>query len=334
MVEEKTKKKASLKERFDFSDWDKKTWAMVILFLVIMAATVVVGYMWMRNKNIFYEWILIYIILPLNNAGFWGILLFLVFMAIQSLLMPIPSEIVLLAGGIIYGLWGGFVIGMIGSLLSASLCYFIAANGGGPVVEKFLGKEKIEIVDVYLQKYGPEFVFFMRAVPFIGFDPISYVSGLVKIDFKKYFLANVVGCITRCVFWAWLGTIIVPNATILGEMLLAENWTNPAYWPADKFPEWSVALAGTWESADDAFNFIIESGAGDFNTIVLIILGTLIGFAILYNWVLIPYLKKRRDKEIAEMSQEEREEFEKKLIEKEASDAISETDESQIKTMD
>ncbi len=48
--------------------------------------------------------------------GFWGIFLFIGIMAIQGLIIPIPSEIVLLSTGMIWGiLWGG-IMGIIGSM--------------------------------------------------------------------------------------------------------------------------------------------------------------------------------------------------------------------------
>ena len=46
-------------------------------------------------------------------------------MAIQGLLVPIPSEIVLLAAGMIWGFWIGGIMGIIGSLAAGILCFYI-----------------------------------------------------------------------------------------------------------------------------------------------------------------------------------------------------------------
>ncbi len=283
--------KRSLKERLlSVREWDKKTWTYVILFLAIMALTVVLAVLWLKNQNIFYEWIIRYFVLPIGGIGFWGYIIFLVFMALQSLLMPIPSEVVLLAAGAIWGFWGGFMMGMIGSMLSAVLCYVIAARGGGPIVEKFLGKENIETVDVYLQKYGAPVVFVMRAVPFVGFDPVSYVSGLIRLDFKKYFFANLFGCISRCIFYAWLGFTLTGGVDYIGNL------------------------------SEEELEAVIASGGAEFNKIILIILGVLLASAVAYNWILVPYLKKHRAQELASLGETDRQELEEKGLLEEVED--------------
>ena len=44
-----------------------------------------------------------------------------------------------------------------------------------------------------------------RFLPFIAFDPISYVSGIVDFDIKKYSLATFIGSIPRAFFYSFLG---------------------------------------------------------------------------------------------------------------------------------
>ena len=116
-----------------------------------------------------------------EQYGWLVFVLFLVFMAIQGLLMPIPSELVLLLAGLIWGVVLGSFMGYIGSIFAAVLCYWIAYKGGGPMVEHFLGEENVEILDVALKKTGAPAVFTLRAIPMMSFDIVSYISGLVEM---------------------------------------------------------------------------------------------------------------------------------------------------------
>ncbi|TFF95512.1 MAG: hypothetical protein EU547_07445, partial [Promethearchaeota archaeon] len=45
--------------------------------------------------------VLDYVIIPLRNFAVWGILLFFGIMVLQSIIAPIPSEMILLATGLI-----------------------------------------------------------------------------------------------------------------------------------------------------------------------------------------------------------------------------------------
>ncbi len=266
-----------IKTRLNFSDWDRKTWAYVIFFVFLVIFSFFLLLIWSQNEELFYDLIIRYFVLPLNQMGFFGIFIFLAFMILQSALMPIPSAIVVLAGGIIWGFWLGFLIGMIGSIISAAFAYAIASRGGAPIVEKLLGKEQVETVDVYLQKYGAFFVFIMRAIPFVSFDATSYVAGLVKLNFKKYMWATVFGSISRCIFYAWAG-----NTLTGGDLDLILNMT------------------------DAELEAFIAAGAGDFNLIMIILILVLGVLFLINQFVLLPYLTRKREKEIANLSEEER----------------------------
>ncbi|NVM34569.1 MAG: VTT domain-containing protein [Candidatus Lokiarchaeota archaeon] len=126
-------------------------------------------------------------------------------MAIQGLIVPLPSEIVLLATGMIWGLVVGGIMGVIGSIAAGILCYYISKRGGRPLVEKFIGEKAINLADDFIHKYGTGAILIARFLPFIAFDPISYASGLVDMDIKKYAIGTLIGSIPRAFFYSWLG---------------------------------------------------------------------------------------------------------------------------------
>ena len=42
-------------------------------------------------------------------------------------------------------------------------------------------------------------------------DPISYASGLVNMDVKKYSLGTLIGSIPRAFFYSWLGSFLIES---------------------------------------------------------------------------------------------------------------------------
>ncbi|MHA1682273.1 MAG: TVP38/TMEM64 family protein [Promethearchaeota archaeon] len=246
---------------------DRKTY-YILIFLAIVAITALLLVLWVFDNEIFARWAVKYLIIPVIQLGSWGIVLFLAVMIIQGLLLPIPSEIVLLTTGLLWGILGGAVMGVIGSMLAGWVCYFIVLKGGRPIAEKFVSKKILDPIDNLIEKYGFGFIVVARAVPLMAFDPISYASGLLKVDVKKYTVATLAGSIIRGIFFAWLGSTLLP------------------------------ANAVTWSDAE--WITFVNSGAFDsfansFNVVLLIIMAVLIGFFLIYYFVLNPYLMRKGD---------------------------------------
>lgn len=204
-----TKLKNYLKNLFDFSQLDTKTILYIIIFIVLIAFSVFLLY-----YNYFVDDTFIYILVakwfvnPIWDLGFIGIFLFIAIMGIQGLLVPIPSEVVLLATGIIWGWFLGGIMGIVGSMAAATLCFYVSRRGGRPLAKKFIGEKGIDMADDLIHKYGIKAIIASRLVPFISFDVISYASGLVDIDFKKYSIGTLIGSIFRAFFYSVLGVLL------------------------------------------------------------------------------------------------------------------------------
>ncbi|UCC21311.1 MAG: VTT domain-containing protein [Promethearchaeota archaeon] len=181
-------------------------------------------------------------------------------MGLQGLIVPLPSEIVLLATGMIWGLILGGFMGVIGSMAAALLCFYISKRGGRPLAQKFVGEKAINLADDFIHKYGTGAILVARFLPFIAFDPISYASGLVDMDIKRYSLGTLIGSFPRAFFFSWLGASlgIVPPIDF-------------ASLPID----------------------VIDAQSAFFNNILLIILAVLVVMFLVYYLLTKRYVKKK-----------------------------------------
>ncbi len=222
------KKDSKLKNYFknllDFSHYETKTLIYIIIFMALIIISIfLVIYNYFIDTTFLYSIVVNVFVNPIQALGFWGIFLFIGIMAIQGLLIPIPSEIVLLATGMIWGIYAGGVMGIMGSMAAGLLCFYISKKGGRPLAEKFVGKKAINMADNFIEKYGIWAILISRMLPFIAFDPISYASGLVEMDTKKYTLGTLIGAIPRALFFAWLGSLFgidVSNPNIEAQSAL------------------------------------------------------------------------------------------------------------------
>jgi len=109
-----------------FKGHSKKTWIWITIFLIITAITVFLFYLQFQDETFLFGIVINYFAIPVLEMGVWGFLIFIIFMGIQGVLLPIPSELVLLSSGLIWGVLTGGILGIIGSMFAGALTYYIA----------------------------------------------------------------------------------------------------------------------------------------------------------------------------------------------------------------
>ena len=139
----------------------------------------------------------------INDLGYLGIFLG---MTLESSFIPFPSEIILIpAGALIYqGEMNFFLVffsGLLGSLVGASINYFIAFFLGRTAVDLlldkyggflFLTKAKLQKADKYFENYG-EITTFVGRLIFVVRQLISLPAGFARMNFKKFILYTALG---------------------------------------------------------------------------------------------------------------------------------------------
>ena len=259
-----SKLKKYLKNLFNFSQYSAKT----IIYIILFASLIIIS-LWMiwyiylgGGETLLLTIVVEWFINPIYLLGIIGFFLFFIVMAIQGLLVPIPSELVLLAAGMIWGIVGGGIMGVIGSMAAALLCYYVSRKGGRPLAEKFVGKSAISMADDFIHKYGMSAIVVARLLPFVAFDPISYTAGIVDLDVKRYAIGTFIGSIPRAFFYSWLG------ASLTSELTFPLN-------------------------ISDLQSGEIEALSANFNNILLIVLGVLVLIFISYYFLSKYYEKKK-----------------------------------------
>ncbi|MBN1214051.1 MAG: TVP38/TMEM64 family protein [Candidatus Lokiarchaeota archaeon] len=203
------------KNLVDFSSYSRKTIIYIIIMIIIIAISAYLLYILVFvDSQILYRIVVEWFVNPIYRLGIGGVFLFIGIMALQGLLIPLPSEVVLSAAGMIWGILVGGLMGIIGSMAAGLLCFYLTRKGGRPLAEKFVGKNAIDIADKFIQKYGTSAIIIGRVLPVIPFDLISYTGGLVDIDTKKYTLGTFIGSIPRAFFYSWIGGTLIDEGSI------------------------------------------------------------------------------------------------------------------------
>ena len=123
------KLKRYFKSLLDFSHYDTKTILYILLFVAIIVASFVLLYIiYFVDNTILYRFVVEFFVNPVYRLGIIGLFLFIAIMGLQGLLVPLPSELILLASGMIWGIYIGGLMGIIGSMAAALLCYYVSKH--------------------------------------------------------------------------------------------------------------------------------------------------------------------------------------------------------------
>ena len=117
----------------------------------------------------------------------------------------LPDTIFNLIGAEIFPpVWWGSLLCSTGVILGAIPSYFIGGFLGHDMVSRWAG-EHLKELDKRIKKYGFWGMFFFRVAPIIPFGVVSYAAGVLKVPFRDYLIATVIGIVPltfvyQCVF--------------------------------------------------------------------------------------------------------------------------------------
>ncbi len=158
----------------------------------------------------------------LAQGGYW---LIAALMALESTIIPIPSEVIIPPAAYLahtqgeFSLLGVILAGTIGSWLGASIMYWGARWLGRPVVLKIgpyvgVAAAKIQMAEAWSARYGWAGVFFSRLLPVIR-HLIGIPAGILRMEFRWYAAATLGGSFVWTSVLAWLGRTVGEHPELL-----------------------------------------------------------------------------------------------------------------------
>ena len=174
------------------------------------------------------------IVIPFLNGlygavGYAGVM---VAMAIESAMVPLPSELILPYAGFLvsdpsqvepltggpWSFWIVVVVATIGNTLGSLVGYAVGAWGGRPFLLRWgryllIRPHEIELAEHFFARYGPATAFFSRLLPIIR-TFISFPAGVARMPLGRFIVYSTAGALP----WSFL-------LVFAGEQLGA-NWVD------------------------------------------------------------------------------------------------------------
>ena len=165
--------------------------------------------------------LLTWLVDTIGTLGYPGIFLL---MAMESSIVPVPSELVMPPAGYLaqqgqmhIGL--AILAGTVGSLVGAYANYFASHYLGRPLLYRYgkyvlVGPEKLQRMEMFFQRHGEISTFIGRLLPVIR-HLISIPAGLSGMNHLRFTLYTLAGAGIWCTILAWIGYIIGENQQLI-----------------------------------------------------------------------------------------------------------------------
>jgi uncharacterized membrane protein YdjX (TVP38/TMEM64 family) len=149
-------------------------------------------------------------------AGFIGVLLL-----VADVFLPIPSSLVMLAHGTLFGVAGGTLLSILGSVASALTAFAVGRAGKG-AVRRFVTEREHERAGALLERWGVIAIAVTRPVPILA-ETVAILAGSSPLTWGQAAVAAAAGSLAPAAVYAWAGAHaqgVVNHALAFGGVLL------------------------------------------------------------------------------------------------------------------
>lgn len=166
-----------------------------------------------------------FVINTISTFGYFGIILT---MAVESALIPLPSEIIMPFSGFLvsqgkFNFWLVVTSGAIGNLLGSYIAYALGFWLEGPVIRKLVSKygkfllitiAELENAESFLRRFGNLVVFGSRLLPAVR-TVISLPAGIAKLPLISFSVLTFAGSFLWSALLTYVGLILGENWEVL-----------------------------------------------------------------------------------------------------------------------
>lgn len=163
----------------------------------------------------------------IQSLGIWAPIAFIVTYAIATVAL-VPSSLLTLGAGVLFGLPFGFVYAFLGATLGATSAFlagrYLVRDW---VARKINGHQKLQAIDAAVAQAGLKIVLLTRLSPMFPFVLLNYTFGITQISLRDYVM-GFLGIIPATLLYTYIGSLFGDVATLATGAL--ERSRTPLEW--------------------------------------------------------------------------------------------------------
>lgn len=126
---------------------------------------------------------------------------------VADVLLPVPSSLVMVAHGALFGVWVGTLLSLAGSVGAALFGFAIGRRGGG-MLERLVTPDERARADRLLRRWGTLAVIVTRPVPLLA-ETVAIMAGTSSLGWGQMTLAALAGSLPPALLYAVTGAAAV-----------------------------------------------------------------------------------------------------------------------------
>ena len=156
----------------------------------------------------------------IRSWGAWALVGSMLLMVAHSF-VPLPSEFIAIANGIVFGLVVGTIVTWIGAMFGAIIAFALARWLGRWFVEAILPVRYTAAIDDWSREQGAPVLLISRFLPVISFNLINYAAGLTSVSWWTFLWTTGVGIAPLTFLMVFAGEEMISGRWILALSLIA-----------------------------------------------------------------------------------------------------------------
>ena len=146
---------------------------------------------------------------------------------IADVLLPVPSSIVMVAHGALFGVLWGTVLSLVGSV-GAAVFGFAIGRRGGKLLERAVTPVERARASSILERWGTLAIIVTRPVPLLA-ETVAIMAGASSMSWRDLVLSSIAGSLPPALLYALTGAAVANlqnTALMFGVVLLVAG----AFW--------------------------------------------------------------------------------------------------------
>lgn len=150
----------------------------------------------------------------------------IVALLVLDLFIPVPSSLVMVLSGAVFGTAWGALLSTAGSMGGAVLGFELARRYGRGAAARLVGERQLERMRLVVDRHGVAAVLATRGVP-VAMEAMSVVAGLSRMHRPRFLLASLAGTVPFAVVYGYAGAMseragsIAPGLMVVGALAVA-----------------------------------------------------------------------------------------------------------------
>jgi uncharacterized membrane protein YdjX (TVP38/TMEM64 family) len=175
--------------------WRRALWLLITVVLIVAVVTLPVRD-WTKSVL---DWI--------SGLGGWGVVVFIAFYAVATVLF-VPGSLLTLGAGAIFGVVKGTIAVSVGATLGATAAFLIGRYLARDwAARKIAGNPKFAAIDKAVGDEGWKIVGLTRLSPIFPFTVLNYVYGVTRVSLRDYVLATWLGILPGTMAYVYAGSL-------------------------------------------------------------------------------------------------------------------------------